>query len=58
VTQTLLNTPQAAVRLGKSRSTITYYVRVGRLTPALRGEGRTGGFWFNAADVDALAEAS
>jgi predicted site-specific integrase-resolvase len=54
----LINTKQAAERLGKSPGTVTRLVRLGRLAPVLRGTGRTGSMWFDPEDIDAFAEAS
>lgn len=56
--QDLLTTRQAADRLGVNVSTISRWVLAGRLSPALRGDGQTGGMWFRAADIDGMREAA
>lgn len=49
----LISTAQAAERAQVALSTITRAVANGHLTPAWRGEGRTGVMLFNADDIDA-----
>lgn len=40
---------------GVTVSAISRMVSSGRLTPVLRGEGKTGAMWFRPEDVDQLA---
>jgi excisionase family DNA binding protein len=55
VNEALMSTAQAAVMLGVDPATITRWVRQGRLAPAFKGPGRTGGFMFYRTDVERLA---
>ena len=50
----LLSTKQVAERRGVTVSAVSRWVTAGKLTPALKLEGRTGAMWFRPADVDAL----
>ena len=50
----LLSTKQVAERRGVTASAVSRWVAAGKLTPALKLEGRTGAMWFRPGDVDAL----
>lgn len=50
----LLATVQVCELIGIDRSTLSRYVQLGRITPAMRLPGRTGSMLFNPADVAAL----
>lgn len=52
----LIGTAEAADILGVDRSTITRWIRSGRLAPRLQLAGRTGALLFSRTDVEALAE--
>lgn len=54
----LLTTNEACERLYVSRSTLTRWVKAGRLRPVRKLPGRTGSFLFRLADVKALAGAA
>lgn len=56
VETTLISTAEAARRLGVNRSTLTRWVGVGRIEPALTVPGYRGNFLFDPTDVDALKE--
>ena len=51
----LLSTKQVAERCGVHVATVSRWVTSGKLTPALKLEGKTGVMLFRPADVDALA---
>lgn len=46
---------QACEILRKDRATVTRWVTSGRLVPTFKFPGRTGGYLFDRADVEALA---
>ncbi len=50
----LLATVQVCERVGIDRSTLSRYVKEGRIAPAMKLPGRTGAMLFNPADVDTL----
>lgn len=50
-----LTTAQACEVLGVDRATITRWVEKNTLRPSFKFPGRTGGFLFNRADIEALA---
>lgn len=50
----LLATVQVCERVGIDRSTLSRYVQLGRIEPALRLPGRNGAMLFDPSDVDAL----
>ena len=52
----LIDTAEAAQRLGISRSTLTRWVSAGRIEPAFTVPGYRGNFLFDPADVSALKE--
>jgi len=57
-TPALISSAQACQALGISRSTLTYWILTGRLTPAQTLEapsGRNTQYLFDPADVDRLA---
>lgn len=54
VTFEYLTANEAAERAGRSRRTITRWIRDGRLKPAAQLPGPTGALLFRPADVDAL----
>lgn len=48
-----ITTAEAMRRLGyKDRSSITRYVADGRLTPAMKLDGRTGAYLFDPAEIE------
>lgn len=47
-------TAEVAERLGKSVATITRYVKAGRISPVIKGEGLRGAMWFNPDDIERL----
>lgn len=51
---TLLATVQVCERIGIERSTLSRYVQLGRITPAMKLPGRTGSMLFAPADVEKL----
>jgi excisionase family DNA binding protein len=55
-TSVLINTREAANRLGVTPRTIARMVERGVLEPKYRGSGRRGVFLFNARDIDQIAE--
>lgn len=52
----LLPSVEVCERLSIDRSTLSRWVQIGRITPALRLPGKTGSMLFAVADVDALME--
>jgi len=52
----LLGTTEAAAELGLERSTISRWVQLGRLTPALKLPGLNGAMLFHRADIEGLRE--
>lgn len=52
----LINTAEAARRLGVTTITVARYVRQGKINPAERLPYGRGGYLFEPADVDALAD--
>lgn len=50
----LLATVQVCERIGIDRSTLSRYVQLGRIKPAMRLPGRTGSMLFTPADVETL----
>lgn len=53
-TPTLIPSAEACERLEIDRSTLSRWVAAGKITPALKGPGPNGAFWFTAKSVDAL----
>ena len=47
-------TAEVADQIGKSVATITRYVKAGRITPVLKGDGIRGQMWFRPEDVERL----
>lgn len=54
---TLIGTAEAAARLHVDRSTLTRWVRAGRITPALEVPGYRGAYLFDAVEIERLAKA-
>lgn len=54
-TPALLSTVEAADRLQVERSTLSRWVQLGRITPAMKLPGRTGSFLFDADEIDRVA---
>ena len=52
----LIASADAAQALGINRSTLSRWVRDGRITPELRGTGLRGPMWFKRSDVERLAD--
>lgn len=52
----LIDTTEAARRLGVSRSTLTRWVAAGRIEPAFTVPGYRGNFLFDPARVDEASE--
>lgn len=52
----LVGSQEACRILGKDRATLSRWVALGRLTPAVQLPGKTGAFLFNRVDVEALAK--
>jgi excisionase family DNA binding protein len=50
------STVEAASILHLERSTLSRWVKEGRLTPALKLAGATGAFLFNRAEIEALRD--
>jgi predicted site-specific integrase-resolvase len=50
----LLASVQVCKQVGIDRSTLSRYVQLGRITPAMRLPGKTGSMLFDPADVEAL----
>jgi excisionase family DNA binding protein len=55
---TFIRSVEAAQLLGIDRSTLTRWVKAGKIAPIVRGEGVRGEMFFNRADVLALAKAA
>ena len=53
--KTLIGTTAAAERCGVDRSTFFRWVQLGRITPVMKLDGRTGAMLFDPAAVDRLA---
>jgi excisionase family DNA binding protein len=51
-TADLLATIEVAKRLGLERSTLSRWVKEGRITPAMRLPGATGAFLFHPSEVE------
>lgn len=51
-TAELMPTVEVARSLGLERSTLSRWVKEGRITPAMRLPGRTGAFLFHPAEVE------
>lgn len=57
MTDDLITTSEACELLGfTSRSTLSRYVAVGRIAPAMKMPGTTGAFLFNRGDVERLRD--
>lgn len=54
---TLVNSADAAQRIGVSRSTLQRMVNLGQLRPVGKGPGLRGAYLFDAADIDRVADA-
>lgn len=52
----LLGSSEVAKRLGRDRSTISRWVKSGRLTPAMTVPGYNGDLLFDPADIEAFQE--
>lgn len=55
--QDLLNlktTSEVATEVGKSVATISRYVKAGRISPVIKGDGLRGQMWFTPSDVRRL----
>lgn len=52
----LLTTGEAVERLNIDRSTLTRWVASGRIEPAHKGPGRTGGYVFAADEVERVRD--
>lgn len=53
-TAALLPSVEVCERLNIDRSTLSRWVQIGRITPAMRLPGKTGSMLFSPEDVDAL----
>lgn len=56
-TAEMLSTAQACALLGVDRSTLTRWVKAGRIQPAVKLPTSNGAYLFNASDVDSLLKA-
>ena len=56
--QTFTRSVEAAQLLGIDRSTLTRWVKAGKIKPIVRGEGIRGEMFFSPADVLNLAKAT
>lgn len=52
--ETLVGGAEASELLNIDRSTISRWVKAGKLTPALKGSGLRGELFFHREDIDAL----
>lgn len=48
----LLTSAEACERLGVDRSTLSRWVALGRITPAMKGPGLRGPYFFDPAEVE------
>lgn len=53
-TPNLIPSADVCQRLGIDRSTLSRWVAAGKVTPALKGPGPNGAFWFTEKSVSAL----
>jgi predicted site-specific integrase-resolvase len=51
-----LTTREAAETLGIRSQTLLYHIQMGRISPVLRGSGRTGTMFFRPSDVRKLGK--